>query len=348
MRGDKRLAVAAALLTVYLAWGSTYLAIRWVVEALPPFSTAGVRSLIAGSILVSILRACRVRLPTRSELLAAARAGLLLSFGGHALVCFAEQQVPSSTAALIMATIPSQLVLWSWARGGERPSARVLVGLVLGIAGVAHLTGLGAETLAAPPLYLGALLVAATSWSLGSLELGSARQHPTSLMAFGTAMLFGGTASLLAGLARGELSGIQWASVPTVTWLSLVYLVVVGSVFAGGAYAWLLRNAPVRLVATYAFVNPVIAVALGWALGGEAVTSQTLVAGGVLLVGVVLVALAPKRQAPQVAACVSVESIHVRPHARRITNRRVRPAAGGAWSADREHALRGFEDPQPV
>jgi len=285
----RRLGVGAALalLTVYLAWGSTYLAIRVMVEALPPFTFAGVRSVLAGLVLVLGSRALGARGATAGEWLRAARAGLLLSFGGHALVCFAEQEVASGTAALVMASIPGQLVVWSWLLGGERPSLRVATGLVLGLVGVALVTGTAA--IDGSPLHLAALVVASVSWSLGSLDLADNGQHSSATMALGMAVAVGGAVSSAVGLVAGETAGLVWSAVPVSSWLALAYLVGVGSVLAGGLYVWLLRRAPVGLVGTYAFVNPVVAVLLGVVVAGERFTGQMGGGAAVLLVGVALV-----------------------------------------------------------
>ncbi|MCP4804205.1 MAG: EamA family transporter [Proteobacteria bacterium] len=240
-----------ALATLYLVWGSTYLAIRVMVEEIPPLLGVGVRFSLAGLVLLGIgwLRG----LPRPQGWSRAALAGLLMVPAGNGLVCVASQHVPSGLTALVMATVPMQLVVWAWLFGGPRPDARAVVGLVLGFVGVGVLAGasFGGEVWA-----LGLLVIAAAGWSTGSLVLPSVH---------------------VAG---------AW-----------IWLLVMGSLVGGSVYAWALRNGPPKLVGTYAFVNPVVAVALGWLLLDEPVTGGMLAGAAVVLVGVILLLL-PRRAAP--------------------------------------------------
>lgn len=276
-----------ALLTLYVVWGSTYLAIRVLVEEVPPWLGAGLRFGIAGVLLLLIARARGVPVPDLKAWFAAAKAGVLLVPAGNALVCVASQHVPSGLAALVMATVPAQLVLWSWALGGPRPSGRALLGVALGFVGVGVLAG---STLGGPPWAVGVLLVAAAGWSVGSLLLRSPDLPRDMGQSLGMAVLFGGLVSAFIGIALGE----EPAPVTNQTWLALAWLVVMGTLVGGSVYTWLLRNGEPRVVASYALVNPVVALLLGALVLGEPLGWRVAVGGAVILLGLVALLSSPR------------------------------------------------------
>ncbi|MEH1164952.1 EamA family transporter [Micromonospora sp. CPCC 205539] len=285
-----------ALIVVYLLWGSTYLGIRIAVESLPPLTSAALRFAAAGLVLAAVLRlrrgpgALRV---DRRQLGSAALVGVLLLAGGNGLVVLAESgppgvAVPSGIAALLVATVPLLVVLLR-SSTGDRPPVWTFVGVTLGFAGLVLLV-LPAGSSDAVPL-VGALTVvaAATSWSVGSFLSGRIRMPADPFVATVYEMLAGGL--VLAGVAvgRGELRDFHPAEVSTRSWLALGYLMVAGSLVAFTAYVWLLQNAPISLVSTYAYVNPAVAVGLGALLVAEPITPQVLLGGAVIVAGVAVV-----------------------------------------------------------
>lgn len=291
-----RLQLIVAFLSVYVFWGSTYLAIRFAVETLPPFLMAGARFLVAGGLLFAWARLRGDPVPPRAALLASAVTGLFLLLGGNGGVVWAEQRVPSGIAALLVAIMPLWMVLLDWLRpGGVRPRPGVFVGLLLGTAGLVILVGPdalrggGADSPVDPTGAL-VLILASLSWAIGSIYSRQAARPSSALMANALQMLAGGVALSLFGLAVGESVDVSGASARSV-W-SLVYLVVFGSLIGFTAYTYLLRTTTAARVATYAYVNPVIAVLLGWALANEAITLRTVVAAAVILAGVAMITVA--------------------------------------------------------
>jgi drug/metabolite transporter (DMT)-like permease len=281
--------VVLALLAVYIIWGSTYFAIRVTLESFPPFLMAGLRFLLAGSILFAYLKLRGAPTPNLKQWSASALVGCLLLLGGNGLVTFAEQWVASGLAALAVATMPLFAALFAglW---GRWPKKMEWVGLALGFAGVILLNLEG--DLRANPIGAIALLVAAASWALGSVW-SRYLPLPGGMMASATEMLGGGAALLVLGLVTGERMTAFPAAWPTVAFL---YLVVFGSIVAFSAYSYLLQKVRPTLSTSYAYVNPAVAVALGVWLGGELVTWVGLVAMPVILVGVGIVVLAASRR----------------------------------------------------
>lgn len=291
------LLVWVALLTVYLVWGSTYLAIRVVVETTPPLLAMGARFLLAGLLLGGLLVARRgwsVLRITRPQVFGVTVVGILLLLGGNGGVALAETTVPSGVTALLIAATPLWLVcLRTVAR--DRPSTRSLVGTGVGFLGIAVLVRPGASLGEEVELW-GPLLViaAAGSWALGSF-LSPRLQLPGDVAVATTwEMLLGGAALLVAGATRGELSGFHPQEVDRAGWVALGYLVLFGSVVAFSAYVWLLKHAPISLIATYAYVNPVVAVALGALVLDEPITAAVVAGGAVVVLGVALVVSAER------------------------------------------------------
>lgn len=288
----------SALAVVYVVWGSTYLGIRIVVEAgIPPLLGMAGRFLVAGLLLAVALGlrsgVGRLRV-SRSELAGAAVVGLLLLAFGNGAVAVAEKTVPSGLAALLVAAIPLWVILLR-AGSGERPRALTWFGVLVGFAGVA-LLGLSSGDTTAKPLSVAILVVGTISWAVGSRyspRLGLPRDP---LVASVYEMVAGGTAMVLLGLISGEAGQVHLGAVETSGWIALGYLVVFGSLLAYSAYAYLLANAPISLISTYAYVNPVVAVFLGWLVLDERVTATILGGGGVVVLGVGLVVTAERRR----------------------------------------------------
>ena len=292
-----RLLLLAAYGAIYGVWGSTYLAIRFTVRTLPPFLTGGIRFFLAGLLLYALVRP-RTEAPTPRGWLQAHRIGFLAFFLSYGAVTWAEIYVPSGVVALIVALEPLCFLLTDWfCFQGPRPVRMELWGLALGFGGTVLLLagdpnvsfhGTGGVYL------LGALAVLATSfaWVYGSLLTRTAPVHPDGVLAAAMQMIAGGSQLLLLGTLWGDWKHLGEASLLSV--LSLAYLVVFGSLVAYTAFTWLLKVEPVSRVATHAFVNPVVAVFLGWLFGGERVGPETLVAGGLIVGAVVLTLWARK------------------------------------------------------
>ena len=287
--------VLLSFAAVYLIWGSTYLAILIGIETVPPFLLAGVRFLLAGAVLYGFLRWRGTPRPKLCHWKSAALIGGLMMFGGTGLVTWAEQLVPSGLTALLVATMPVWMVVldatvYRKSRGrsgrGSRPNAWIWLGLLLAIIGVGVLTKPGEGTVA--PLGAFVLILASFLWANGSLLNRSADVPESPWMAAATQMLAGGAILMVAATVTGEWFRLDLASISARSLWALVYLAVLGSIVAHSAYVYLLRVQTAAAVSTYAFVNPVIALALGWlvgeALGPRALVGATLVAGAVALI----------------------------------------------------------------
>lgn len=293
------LRVGLAFAAVYLIWGSTYLAIRFAIETLPPFLMAGVRFIVAGGVLYIWTAARGAGVPTPREWLATGIVGALLLLGGNGGVVWAEQSVPSGLAAVLVATVPFWMVLLHWPTGGVQPTAVVLVALAVGLAGVALLVGPAELAGAGRVDLLGAvvLLLAALSWASGSLVSRHAAQPRWPLRANAMQQLSGGVLLLVAATLAGDWSRLDLAGASARSVLSLGYLVVFGSLVGFTAYIWLLRHVAPALVSTYAYVNPVVAVFLGWALAAEPITPRTLLAAAVIVGAVAVISTEQARLA---------------------------------------------------
>jgi drug/metabolite transporter (DMT)-like permease len=279
---------------VYLVWGSTYLAVKYAIATLPPLLMAGSRFLLAGLVMSAIGRASAdYEPPTSAQWRTSFVVGALLLVGGNGGVVLAERYIPSSLAALLVAVEPFWIVLlsWLWLRQ-PRPSGKVLLGLLLGFGGVYLLVGqqLGAGSGAGRAQLLGAAAV--FSWAAGSVYGLRAPTPRSAVLAAGMQMLAGGALLLLLGTLTGEWQGFRLGQVSRASWLGFGYLVVFGSLVAFTAYSWLMKNAPAARVATYAYVNPVVAVLLGWVILGESLTAQML-AGAVVIIGSVVLITTP-------------------------------------------------------
>ncbi len=283
--------VVAALGAVYIIWGSTYLAIRFAIETLPPFIMAGVRFLSAGAILYAVMRLNRVHAPRRAHWRSTAIIAALLLFGGNGGVVWAEQLVPSSVTAVIIATVPLWMAVLDWWRNGAKPTAGGSSGLALGLIGIALLVGQGKLDGGNQinPTGAGVLLLATLSWATGSLYARRATLPASPLLGTAMEMLVGGALLLIAGTVTGEWGQLRLEQISLHSLIALGYLIIFGSLVAFSAYTWLLRSTPLAVASTYAYVNPVVAVFLGWALAGESLTMQTLVATAVIVTAVVFI-----------------------------------------------------------
>lgn len=293
--------MVAAFAAVYLVWGSTYLAIKYAIETFPPFLMAGGRFIVAGAILYTWARfSSDYEKPKREHWRTSLVVGTFLLLGGNGAVVFAQHYISSSLAALLVATEPFFIVLltWLWLKGG-RPTPRVIIGLAVGFVGVwlliAGQKSIGSSTSGAEQL-LGtfAIIGGALSWAIGSIYGLRAPVPKSSILTAGMQMLAGGFVLMIVSLVTGEWQRFEIAQVSTNSWLAVAYLIVFGSLIGFTAYSWLLKNAQPAMVSTYAYVNPMVAVLLGWLVAGETMTGQMLVGAGVVVGSVVLITLKEK------------------------------------------------------
>lgn len=293
-----RTRTVAAFAAIYLIWGSTYLGIRFAIETIPPFLMGGVRFMIAGSALYVWVRARGGQKPTAAQWRSSAIVGAFLILGGNGAVVWSEQFVPSGIAALLVAVLPFWIVLIDWIGPSKaRPSLGVSVGLIVGIAGIFVLVGpsaihpsaaSGSATLKGALALVGGSL----SWALGTVYSRHADLPRSALVATGMEMLSGGVLLFVLGLMTREPAQFHLASVSARSIAGFTYLTTVGSLVGFTAYIWLLRHQPPSRVATYAYVNPVVAVFLGWALAGEPLTLRTIVAAAIIIGAVALITTA--------------------------------------------------------
>ncbi len=292
---DSRAPLIAAFAAVYLIWGSTYLAIRFAIETMPPFTMAGVRFIVAGGGLYAWLRLRRVGRPKPIHWRTAFIVGGLMLLGGNGGVVWAELSVPSGLAALVVATVPLWMVLLVWLSGRGRPSVGVVVGLVVGFGGVAWLIGperiAGGERI--EPIGALVLVSAALAWAMGSLYFREAPHHASQPLATAMSMLAGGALLLALAGATGEYARIDLSGVSRKSWIAFWYLVLFGALVGLSAYLWLMRTTTPARAATYAYVNPVVAVVLGWLLAGEPLNPRVMIAAGVIVGAVALIVTGP-------------------------------------------------------
>ncbi|MDP2958062.1 MAG: EamA family transporter [Longimicrobiales bacterium] len=277
---------------VYVIWGSTYLAIRFAIETLPPLLMASVRFLVAGGLLYVWARSRGSPRPTWPQWRAAAVVGGLLFVGGNGAVVVSEQWVPSGLVALLVACVPLWMVVVDWLWGSRaRPTGRVVGGLLLGFGGVAFLAGSPGAGAGGAHELLGALLVVVGSlaWAMGSIYARQAEMPPRPRLWVGMQMLAGGALLLPVSLATGELGRLDPGAVSLKSVLALAYLVVFGALVAFSAYIWLLGVSTPARVGTYAYVNPVVALFLGWGLADEPLNVRSVVAAAIIVGSVVVI-----------------------------------------------------------
>jgi drug/metabolite transporter (DMT)-like permease len=284
--------VVVAFAAVYIIWGSTYLAIRFAIDTLPPMLMVGTRFFVAGTIMYVWLRARGAERPKAIHWRSAAIIGVLMPVLGTGVVVWSEQKVPSGIAALLVAIVPLWMVLLQWWRpGGKRPNAWVMGGVALGLGGLYLLVDPGGDQKQGNMFAEAMLLLAALSWAIGSLYSKRAPQAKAKFLGTGMEMIVAGVVLIAAGLVTGEASHFSLAAASTKSWLSLLYLITFGSIIAYTAYVWLLSAANATLVSTYAFVNPVVAVFLGWAFAGEPLNGRMIAAAAIIVGAVALITI---------------------------------------------------------
>ena len=291
--------VLLAFAIIYLVWGSTFLAIRVGVREVPPFLMAGMRFVVAGSVLFAWMVAKGTAIPTARQWLSAILMAVLIFVGDYGLVFWAEQRVPSGITAVMMATIPvfmtvSEILIMKT----QRMTLRLGSALLVGLGGVAVLVSRSARFGDSPIDTAGAcaLIVAAMSWAIGSALTRKLQLPASKAMSSGAQMLVGGVLLTLVAATLGEFHGFRPQDVSMKAWLALIYLIVAGSIVAYTAYVWLIHHESPTKVGTYAYVNPVVAVLLGYFIAGEALTLRTIVGTALVLVSVVVITTAPKKQ----------------------------------------------------
>ncbi len=282
-----------ALLALYIVWGSTYLGIKFAIETIPPFFHAAVRFLISGIILVVWQKSAGQPMPTRKQWISSGIVGTMLLLGGNGLVAWAEQFIPSGIAALIIGSSPIFLVMAEAIRpGGVKPNWQAIVGILIGFVGIFILVGpsnISGSTTKLNPLGLAALLSAELFWATGSIYSKKADLPKSSLMSTGAQMLVGSVSLLIVSLLTGELSKWDPSGVSMRSIYGLLYLIFVGSLVGFVSYGWLLQNAPISLVATYAYVNPIVAVILGSLFAAEKLEPHIWLATAIIIGSVMFI-----------------------------------------------------------
>jgi drug/metabolite transporter (DMT)-like permease len=284
--------ILAAFASIYLVWGSTYLAIRYAIETIPPFLMGGLRFLVSGALLYAWARYRGAPKPTRLHWRNAAIAGAFLLLGGNGAVVWAEQSVTSGLTALLVSILPFWLVIIEWVRPPRRrPSGLVLVGLVLGFIGIIVLIGPGNIGGHGDIPLAGALvlILGSLSWAIGSFWSRDAELPKSGLLTTGMEMLGGGLLLLIVGVLSGELAQFDIHGVSKESAIGLLYLITFGSLIGFTSYIWLLDKVSPARLGTYAYVNPIVAVVLGWAIAGESLTIRTGVAAAIVICAVALI-----------------------------------------------------------
>jgi drug/metabolite transporter (DMT)-like permease len=296
-----RVKLIAAFAAVYLIWGSTYLAIKFVEESLPAFFMAGTRFLIAGLILYPVTRFRGAQRATRTDWGKMFVTGGLMLLGGHGAVVWSEQSVPSGLTSLLIGTVPLWIVILDWMWNRSRPNLKVMGGLALGFVGIILLAGvvgsLGASSIGvagAAILVFGAFL-----WANGSLYSRSTILSCSPLLGTAIEMIAGGILLLLASLIAGEWSHVRPADVSLLSLVSLIYLIVLGSLVGFTSYIWLLKTVPPSQASTYAYVNPAVAMFLGWWRASEPVTLRNVAAAVLILTSVIIITTFRDQKKPQ-------------------------------------------------
>jgi drug/metabolite transporter (DMT)-like permease len=296
-----RTALILAFAAIYLIWGSTYLGIRVAVETMPPFLMAAARFLLAGTLLFTFLQLRGAPWPTVRQWRANAIIGTFLLLGGNGAVVWAEQYVPSGLTALLIGVSPLFIVLTEWAwPGGLRPGAVTSAALALGFAGVTWLAApwQDASHGGLNPGGVTAILIGCLSWGVGSIYSRHAKHGADPFLASSLQMLGGGAALALVAAGHGDFARLEFAAIAPRAWLAFAYLVAVGSLVGFSTFVWLMKHSTPARVSTYAYVNPVVAVFLGWLLLGEPINSRTLVASAIIVTAVAIITVQKTKSAP--------------------------------------------------
>lgn len=300
-----RTALILAFAAIYLIWGSTYLGIRVAIETMPPFLMAAARFLIAGSVLFTVLKLRDAPWPTAHQWIANTVIGTLLLLGGNGLVVWAELTIPSGLTALLVGIGPLFIVLTEWAwPGGTRPTAITMAALLLGFAGVTWLAAPW-ENSAGGGLNPGgvlAILGACFFWALGSIYSRHAKHGANPFLASSLQMLGGGLALAVVALLHGDFDQFDAARITPRAWVAFAYLTVIGSLVGFSTFVWLMKHSTPARVATYAYVNPIVAVFLGWLILDEPINPRTLVAAAIIVAAVVIITTQKARAAKPRAA----------------------------------------------
>jgi len=296
-----RTALILAFATIYLIWGSTYLGIRVAVETMPPFLMAGVRFLVAGGVLLAFLKFRGAPWPTAQQWRVNAIIGTFLLLGGNGLVVWAEQTIPSGITALLIGVSPLFFVLIEWAwPGGTRPTALTSAALLIGFAGVAWLAAPweNAAQGGLSPAGIIAILGACLFWSIGSIYSRHAKHGADPFLSSSLQMLGGGAALTFAALVHGDFAQLHFAAIAPRAWFAFAYLICAGSLVGFSTFVWLMKHSTPARVSTYAYVNPVVAVILGWLILGEPIGPRTLVASAIIVTAVAIITVQKNRAAP--------------------------------------------------
>lgn len=279
---------------VYIIWGSTYLGIAFAIDSIPPFLMTSVRFLCTGLILFFIAKIKKAPMPTRKEIINTCISGVLLLVGGNMSVVWAEQYIPSSIAAIVIASLPIWLVIMDrqqWKKITTDPL--LVIGLMIGFAGVAYLIGFdgGIQADGSGMLFIGFLVLisAPIFWSGGTIFMRKYSHPENSYSKITIQMIISGLVALIVSFSVGEVGTFQIKEVTSTSWLALGYLIIFGTVIAFSAYIWLVQVRPATQVGTYAYVNPIVATFLGWLLRDEPITGQTIIALFIILSGVFMV-----------------------------------------------------------
>jgi len=284
--------IVLAFSAIYLIWGTTYLGIRFAVETIPPMLMAGARFVLAGGVLYIISRRRETEKLTARHWLSAGIVGAFLILIAHGGVVIASKTVPSSLVALFVSTVPIWMVLFDWIRRrSAAPGWKVVLGIVLGFAGMALLIGPGKIVEEAGGEVLGIVLaiLSPVFWSIGSLYSRTAELPSSSLLATSMQMLCGGLMSLAAAFLLGEFSGFEVSDVSLRSALAFLYLVIFGSFIAFSSYIWLLKNTTAAKASTYTYVNAVIALFIGWLFGKEYLSHRALFASAIIIISVIII-----------------------------------------------------------
>ena len=286
--------IIAAFATLYIIWGSTYLGIKYAIETIPPFFMAGARFLIAALLLLIWCIIKKEKIPSLKSIAIISLAGILMLFVGNAAVVYAEQYLPSGLVAILVATVPLWFVILDKRQWAFHFSNKLIIaGLLIGFAGVMMLfagkgsTGITGSKMKIISFFV--LIIGSVGWAIGSLYSKYRKTDGSTMVKVAIQMLAAGIVALIAGFIANEQQGFKISHVSSTSILAVAYLITLGSLVAFIAYIWLLSVRPPSLVGTYAYVNPVVAVFLGWLLAGEVITKQQIVALSIVLIGVLLV-----------------------------------------------------------
>ncbi len=302
-----RLKLISAFASVYIVWGSTYLAIRIAIETIPPLLMAGFRFIIAGSIMYLWGRLRTNERPTRVHWKSAAIVGLMLLLVGNGALSWSEQLIPSGIAALLVAVSPLWFILIEWMQGGARPTAGVFIGLALGTIGIAILIDPADLVGGGEVSALGAsvLLISSVCWAFGSFYSRRAKLPSSPALANGMEMLIGGVGLILIGALTGEVKDLHLANVTTKSLLAVAYLVVFGSIIGFSSYIWLFHNTTPTRASTYAYVNPIVAVFIGWLVGGEQLPTRVILAALLIIAAVAAITVFGTRKSSKALETLS-------------------------------------------